>query len=260
MRTRATAQKAPPVAAVAASKRTRTVKKKAPPVAAVAASKHTRTVKTRSKKHEKRNSSLPPIAAAPAKSPKNEVNELAPAPVQFAAAKVDDQLKPNPHFTKPKKKNRMVMSRVKKGPDTYVIPCPEANCQDCRTFYRKTIVDVNKKASLDNKSQTQIVLSEILLASSSSDDRKIVDLTWDQVPALFRTISAYTKMKNHLKVDHMYGDMIPNIHPCSKEQRWNSSDAGRKKRRSLRTSTIPAPSISTKNNLTVLNQSVYYFS
>jgi len=202
MRTRATAQKAPPAAAAASPKSMR--KKKAPPATSRVEPNPTRTVKTRSKKHEKRNSSLPPTAPVPATSPKNASQVAAPAPVEFAIRKEDEKF--NTQSTKQRRKNRMVMSRVPRGPDTYVIPCNEHNCDECRTFFTKTIADVNKKASALNKPQTQIEPNDILLACSTKPDLKVVDLMWDNVPALFRTISAYTKMKNHLKLDHNYGD------------------------------------------------------
>ena len=222
---------------------TRTGEKKAPPappVGGAVASADARAIRViqRAKKQ---------ATAIPSNSSK-QIPNTAPASSTIAASKEHSQdsvkVDSNSHAkakvhgdvdanlqkptAKVQKNNKMVLSRVPEGPDTYVIACPEPNCEICRCFFTITITDRNIVAK---KGQKLIDTSEILLAMSSNEKRKMVDLLWDRVPAIFRTLSAYTKMKQHLKIDHNYGNdnskYPPLFHSPTLEQQERRAEKAR---------------------------------
>jgi len=96
---------------------------------------------------------------------------------------------------KKRKNNRMVIKRIPDG--HYAIAYPASNCCVCHCFTRETIENLKTKAG-----NGQVVPTLDTIQWSKEEERKIVDLWWGSVPSLFRKISAYTKMKKHIKEDH----------------------------------------------------------
>lgn len=96
---------------------------------------------------------------------------------------------------KKRKNNRMVIKRIPDG--HFAIACPAYNCYVCHCFNAETIERLKNKAK-----DGQIVPTLETIPWANEEEKKTVDLWWDTVPSLFRKISAYTKMKKHIKEDH----------------------------------------------------------
>jgi hypothetical protein len=96
---------------------------------------------------------------------------------------------------------KMTIDRIPAG--HFAIGCPEPNCNQCRTFTPETILRLRNKAN-----PKQVVPTvDTIKWETMNKQHQMVDLHWDEVPAVFRTISAFIKMKEHLRDDHSYGPM-----------------------------------------------------
>jgi len=149
-----------------------------------------------------------------------------PFPVRAASA--SPQRKPTaPAAKQPHGNPKMDIDRIPEG--SYAISCSIANCTKCHCFTAATISRL-QRCSLET-------------IRFSREGSQYVDLQWDAVPASFRTISAFVKMKAHNR-EHFGNDVSkypPLYSTPTLEQQEKQRERERKRRNRNNSSAIDLP-------------------
>jgi len=145
-----------------------------------------------------------PKLAGPVPSADNSPKQTAKQSLPHSTATTSEK---EPPKAKGKWTRKMTMNLIPAG--HFGIACPEYNCNHCRTFNTDTILRLQQKAKRGQVAPT----IETIKWETANDKHQIVDLFWDEVPALFRTTSAFIKMKEHLKGHHGYGELKEGKYP-----------------------------------------------